>query len=671
MSLAMRRTWATITLLLACLALTLGHAPAAGAQTGPTVELVTISPQVRGTADSLRIELRAPAAAPTDTVRVMIYNRASRAVVRSIVDGRTRPAQLGSSYNPINRRVSEVTDPARGTLVMAVPNDQLPLTAGVYPLQITVGSSTPVLSWLVRTAPPAAGEVPYTFSLVVPVRAPLAEQPDGSVLLDARERSRLARLTTVLDRAPAGITLVPNPETLDALDASDPEARATLQQLQTVARRQLVLRAPFVPIDVDAWRRADRDEHVSAQLRTGLDVAARTLGRDSSSISTRTVVANRYDTPGSLELLRREGAANVILADTQLEPPRSDAFPSPFAQSFRVRDAGGQDLLAAAADSWLGAAIAAIDTAPQPGAAAQRVLADLAAAFFDRPNLARGTVVVLPDDWAPSGAVIDYLFAPLRTTDLLALRDIDTFFSTVARSSPEGEGRPETVTLGPLRRTMITSRGPDIDEHAAAVDRAKRTLESYLGLFPPTADNPLDAVDELLLAASDLHLDPVDRARYVDAATTFVARSLRTPDGRLGITVPESERITLTSRNETIRLVVENRLTTPAVVRIDLRSEKLSFPNGSSFTVTLEPGPNSFDVEVSVKTSGDSLLEYTVNAPSGSLGELAKGKLRVRSIALSGLGLVISVVAVAVLVAWWARHGVRSRRRRRAVAVID
>jgi hypothetical protein len=668
---ATRRVWATIVLLLACLTLTLGNAPGAAAQTGTAIELVAISPQVRGTTDSLRIELRAPGAAATDTVRLMIYNRASRTLVRSIVDGRTRPSQLVSSYNPVNRRVAEVSDAARNALVMSVPNDQLPLTAGVYPLQITVGSSAPVLSFLIRTSPLSAGEVPYTVSLVAPVRAPLAEQPNGSVLLDARERSRLARLTTVLDRAPSGITLVPNPETLDALDALDPDARATLQQLQSVAQRQSVLQAPFVPIDVDAWRRADRDEHVSLQLRTGLDVMVRTLGRDSTAISARTVVANRYETPASLELFRREGAANVVLADTQLEPPRSDAFPSPFAQSFRVRDAGGQDLLAAAADTWLGAAIAAIDTAPQPGTAAQRVLADLAAAFFDRPSLARGSVVVLPDDWAPSSAVVDQLLTPLRATDLLTLRDIDTFFSTVARSSPEGEGRPETVTSGPLRRTMVITRGQDMDEHAAAVDSAKRTLESYLGLFPASADNPLDAVDKLLMVASDLRLDTVDRARYVDAATTFVSRSLRTPDGRLGITIPESERITLTSRNETIRLVVENRLTTPAVVRIDLRSEKLSFPNGSSVTVTLQPGPNSVDVEVSVKTSGDSLLEYTVNAPSGSLGELAKGKLRVRSIALSGLGLVISVVAVVVLVAWWARHGMKSRRRRRAVAIID
>ncbi len=661
--------------MLAVVTMLIAFVAPAGAQPSPpashAVELVAITPEVRGNAEPLRLELRAPSVASADTVRVMIYNRVTRATLRALADGDLRPSQVGSNYNPIARRVGDLTQEPPSTFVLSVANEQLPRTPGVYPLQITVGTSNPILTWLVRTAPLAAGETPFSLGLVVPVQAPLADQPDGSVTLDDAERSRLAQLASVLAEAPGALTVVPNPETLDALDASGPDARATLQQLQRATRTQTVLRAPYVPLDIDAWRRAGRDDHVSLQLRTGLDIASRTLARDPSTIVVRTAIANHFDTPRSLDLLRREGAANVVIADDHLEPLRKDAFPSPFAQSFRVRDTEGQDLLGAAADTWLAGMITAIDTARQPQPAAQAVLADLATGFFDRPTLARGSVVVLPDRWAPSSSVSDHLFAMLRTAEIVQPRDIETWFATVARSSPEGEARAESATFGPLRRTMVSVTGPDIGDHAAALDVARRSLESYAALFAPAAPSPLDTIDELLLAASDVALTSTERARYVDAALEFVSRSIRTPDGRIGIVVPESERITLTSRRETIRLEVENRLSTRAVVRIDLRSEKLSFPNGTSLLTTLEPGPNTIEVDVAVKASGDSLLEYTVNAPTGSLGELAKGKVQVRSIALSGLGLVLSIVAVAVLVLWWVRHGMRSRHARRALAASD
>lgn len=641
----------------------------AAANAGAAPGLVSVSPQVRGN-DPLRIELRAPDAASTDSVRVTFFTRASRVKVREIVEGRAAPDRV--DYLPFVRRVSEVRDAARGSLVLTVPADGLPQTPGVYPVQITVGASKPVTTWLVRVGPASAGEMPYSVGLVVPVRAPLADQPDGSVRLAAGEVARLDQVAAAIESASSGaVTVVPTPETLDALDASGPDARATLVQLQNAASRDLVLATTFVPIDIDAWRRAGHDDHVTAQLRAGRDTTLRALGRTATEVSTRTALLAPYDTAGSLELLRREGVAQVVVPDTALEAPRADTFPSPVAQTFRVRDASGQDLLAVAGDTWLSNAAVDLDRTTEPGARAQQILADLAAGFFDRPTLARGSVIVLPADWAPSSRVVDSLLKPLTAASVLQLRDLDAFFTTVARGNPDREGQIETLVSGPWRRSLVSTRGDDIDAHAASLDAVRGEIESVTAIFGAPPATRTTSFEELLLAASDVRLTADQRRAYLDAVGASVRSLLVTADGRPGITVPASERLTLTSKRKTIRVVVDNQLTQPVTVRLDLRSEKLSFPNGESITTVLQPGSNTVSFDVRVKASGDSLVEYTVNAPSGSVGELAKGKLRVRSYALSGLGVVLSIVAGLVLVTWWIRHARRARRQRRAASSPD
>jgi hypothetical protein len=648
--------------------------PSAGAETAApiTVSLVSISPQVRGN-DALRIELQAPGAVGADSVRVVIFDRArdgaARATLRKVVDGTESP-RATQGYNAIVEPVSKLTDPSRQTLVLTVTSDRLPQTPGVYPIQITVGVSKPLITWLVRLGAGSAGDVPYTVSFVVPVRSPIADQPDGTSMISPTEVSRLDGLASVIERAPSGsMTVVPNPETLDALNAGDPTANAALVHLQKASKNNAVLAAPFVPVDIDAWRRAGREDYVSLLLRQGRDSLTKSLGRNPTDISSRTVVLDGYDTPASLDTLRREGAINAIVPDTQLEGLRSTAFPSPFAQTFRIRDSGNQDLLAASADTWLSKAVVDLDRSTDPSVNAQQILADLAAGFFDNSSTARGSVILLPDNWAPGATsnVVTSLLAPLATSSVVQLRSIDGFFDTVSRSSPDTEKGMETLISGPMRRNLISTRGPDVDSLSRDLDQARSTLASYESIFGAAAATHATKFDDLLVASADDRLTDAQHRAYIDAATSFVTRSVRTSTGKIAISAPESERFTLTSRHEKIRIVIENDLTSPATVRIDLRSEKLTFPQGESINTTLQPGSNVIQFDVSVKTSGDSLLEYTVNAPKGSLGELARGKLRVRALALSGLGVVLSAVALLVIITWWFRHARRSRREKRAL----
>ncbi|NDH89214.1 MAG: hypothetical protein EBY61_11515, partial [Actinobacteria bacterium] len=71
---------------------------------------------------------------------------------------------------------------------------------------------------------------------------------------------------------------------------------------------------------------------------------------------------------------------------------------------------------------------------------------------------------------------------------------------------------------------------------------------------------------------------------------------------------------------------------------------------------------------VETVTSGDARILITVTSPDGRL-DLAGGSVNVRSTAISGLGLVVSLVSLAVLLTWWLRTITRVRRSRRAATV--
>jgi hypothetical protein len=69
-------------------------------------------------------------------------------------------------------------------------------------------------------------------------------------------------------------------------------------------------------------------------------------------------------------------------------------------------------------------------------------------------------------------------------------------------------------------------------------------------------------------------------------------------------------------------------------------------------------------VTAQARTSGDRLpIEITLHTPNGQL-LLARSVLTVQSTAISFVGVALTILAGAVLLAWWARTWWRSRRRR-------
>ena len=123
--------------------------------------------------------------------------------------------------------------------------------------------------------------------------------------------------------------------------------------------------------------------------------------------------------------------------------------------------------------------------------------------------------------------------------------------------------------------------------------------------------------------------------------------------------------MTLTARTASIPITIVSSASYHLQAKLTLSSAKLEFPAGSTRRVSIDHPTNTTQVEVKALTSGDLPLAFTLTSPDGSL-IIAHGRLTVRSTATSIVGIVLTLVAALVLVAWWVRTWRKSRRLRRA-----
>ena len=133
------------------------------------------------------------------------------------------------------------------------------------------------------------------------------------------------------------------------------------------------------------------------------------------------------------------------------------------------------------------------------------------------------------------------------------------------------------------------------------------------------------------------------------------------------IVVTPEQIVTLTSSSGKVPLNLENRLQYPASVRIVLNSAKLDFPEGSVIEETLAPAQTTtINLPVETRASGAFPLNVTITSADGTL-PVATTRYTVRSTAISGVGLVLSIGAGLFLLIWWARHFRTARRARKLV----
>jgi len=550
------------------------------------------------------------------------------------------------------RRLALSLDPATGGL---------PLPAeGVYPLELTAqdagGKELATLVTHLIVPPEPGDDAPnLAVAVVAELGAPIALRPDGTVELARADVGALAAVVAGLDAAPTvPATLSVQPETVEALLAS-PEAgdAEVVDGLRTAAAGRTVLANPYVPLDLDALSPAGLLDEIAPQQARGIQVLTDELGvvpEPAGRVAEPTLGA------AGLAALAFTGTTRMVVADDQVAPLPEGIISYSLAQPFELAVPAGSDVddptpgpvLAMAPDPVV---MAHLTSDESPGLVVSRIIAELALIRLEQPSVARASVITV----APGvpAATVQQLLEALGSGRPFAPVSLPAAFDH-AEPLLDGGDNPVERALVPQAFEAITPAT------ARSVRTVRADLETFRGLVGPESVLP-ELPSRHLLVATAAGLTNVQRRQQLNAA----AAAMDAVDRE--VSTPPTFTLTLTAREGTIPLTIRNDSGVPLRVSIHLTSAKLEFPDGDTIDRELVEETTRIDIRVRSRATGAFPLRIDVRTPDGRQS-LSMSRYTVRSTAVSGAGLVLSIGAGLFLTVWWARHWRRTRRSKKLIA---
>ena len=352
-----------------------------------------------------------------------------------------------------------------------------------------------------------------------------------------------------------------------------------------------------------------------------------------------------------------------------------------------------------------------------PVLAASQLLAEMAMIQLETPGLTRGVAVLPPPDWTVNATFVQTLLTGLQGDPLLNPVTASGIFAAVqvfplqrslvthpasgaAESSGLGTAGPAAGSLATQSTTngapangasaagssangittvttvasgvtgdIGTELGPDVP----AIQAARRGLAGMVAVLPQEAKRVV-VLNQDLLTAESTDLTQNQREGLLNQIQSAITKVTSL------ITLPRSTSITLTSTRGSIPLTVLSTSSLHARVELRLSSERLIFqhfsppdgrctvPSSTSEVcdLTLTTHNTTLKVPVEARTSGVFPIQVSLWTPDGSQ-LIAQARDTVRSTAVSGVGVVLILVAILSLAIWWIRDLRRGRRARRLV----
>lgn len=655
-------------------------APHAAAQTVPTIDIITQTPFVPRTG-TFNFTVKISGAAANEKLMIAIgrANAELNRIRQTRADLRRpdRPIEMIAG-NVVSLRPEDdaCTRDPNGLINCAIELGvgKVVLEPGVWPVAIGIGAEfrkprQAIITQLVVVPDPPPGPggssgppatPPVAVTVIVPITARPALRPDQQVRLDVADRTRLVTLADRVQALPTAVLAI-SPQLVEALDASvDPDDRALLDRLVGLAATREVMALPYTDIDEEAYRITGLVPELREQYTLGAARVRRVLGVEPIAGTAIVDASANTNTLGVLDALQTR---LYIFNEDGLDALPSRNWPTPPTKRFEIEGFGG---VGVSVDPELRRLFAGGDSVLN----AQRLVADLSAVYFDiadsrDPRVREerhGVVVLVPDDWNVSNQFLGALTTGLQRNPILKPSGLQAMFD-LSPAAIGGDAVAATPSTGVLQRALKPGLTRALDPYPERLRDTAARLKSLRHMV----DSVDERIDNLLLVSGDSRLDTNERFAYLDEVNRYVDRFSK------GLVISEVSRVTLTAQHDTLRLSIDNRLPTAVTVRVELRSDsRLDFPKGRVFDQRLAQGPNLLEIEVRSRATSETPVEVVLTSPavegSPGLGVLASTRIRVRSLALSGVGLALSIIAIAVLITWWIRNARAAKTRASSVA---
>ncbi|HVL99999.1 MAG TPA: DUF6049 family protein [Egibacteraceae bacterium] len=558
---------------------------------------------------------------------------------------------------------------------------------GVYPLRLQLLDRGEVVDE-VRTAVVFTAErvdEPVRTALVVPVAASPLPLPDGTydrseLLSELGHGGRVQGLVGSLQARPGfPATLAPDSLLLD--EAADIAGGFRLAESPRDGTRPPVVRevGPEDYLAVQARRLLERTAEVTA--RQHVDVLALPYGRADLTALVRgdmTAEAVRHVeephavaaelgvspvagalwppdalNPATLAAVVGTGTDTLVLSERHLDIPEGRALsPSPLRDLARTRGTSPTVLVP---DPWLEEVLARESTPDGVPVAVQRVLAETAAVYFERPfaDAVRGLLLAPPQSWAPERGLAGGLMDAIAEAPWLAPVPLSRLLRTV-----EPEASPVRLRYDTAARERELSSA-----YVAALGEARRSLGSLAGVLTGDADTP-SRLDRLLRAAASVEFrnrPEAARGRAMIAGVADTVTNLYS-----SVAILEGPQVWMEAEGP-VPVTVANNAEVPLRVRVRLLSQRFVFDLGpEGQVVDLDPGETrTLTVQARAVTPGGRAPVSVVVQDVDGVLTLAESTVVVRSTAASMAAVVVTAAAGLFLFAWVVQQGMRRRGRPR------
>ena len=526
--------------------------------------------------------------------------------------------------------------------------------SGIYPVAIQATAPNgsrldTIVTHLLRLPSVTTPTTPLALAATVVIDTPMGVAPDGTPQLSPAQLTRARdQFRLVNAAAPTPLTLAATPFLVqELLAAGDDSVRPESRFRQTLSR-------PYVAIDAGSLEAAGRGSIIDAQYSNGDAVLASAF---EAAPDRKTLVLDPTVTPAALESLARSGARSLVIQSSQIRSAVVADESATLTTRFIIESENGVAFNTMANDDTASSRLVLTN---DPILGAHHALAELMMLHVEQPGPDRGAAITIPS-MTDTAALSEFLEGLASTNGassgsvgnvVLQPTTLDDLFSRTAAA---------TTGQRPTVRSWTSTDPVDLGVYTSLLEQAQWNLVGLRSMLPDGAEL-ITPVERTTLASAEATLSTAARVAVIDNA----GAQERAITG--AITLPSSQRVTLTSRSGRIPLVVTNALPVTAMVRVKVSSPKLEFPEGTVVELALAPSNTTrTDIAVTTRASGAFPLDVEISSSGGGL-PVTGSRIDVRSTAISGFGLLLSVGAGLFLLVWWARHFRHTRRARALIA---